>query len=204
MQRTLKDQIAKLHSDGLRNFQIVKSLSCSRTTVTKNLHRLGLVPNGDISATRKRKDFPDRQCPACLKVLKSFDFSRTGKRCHKCYHTLRKTNSSIREALVDRVGRLRCSCRRRGWSFDLTPDCVISMLDKQSGKCFYTDVPIFGSDMTIDRIIPSLGYVTSNIVLCTRRSNVMKSDATLDEMKLWMPDWHRRIKNEQLLRAGGA
>lgn len=37
---------------------------------------------------------------------------------------------------------------------------------------------------TIDRLIPSLGYVKGNVWVISRRANMIKSDATLEELEL--------------------
>ncbi|MFF4026978.1 hypothetical protein ACFYY5_29420 [Nocardia elegans] len=46
---------------------------------------------------------------------------------------------------------------------------------------------------SVDKIIPELGYVEGNVVLLTKRINSVKYDLTLDEMKRWMPGWHRKL-----------
>jgi len=35
--------------------------------------------------------------------------------------------------------------------------------------------------------------VKGNVVLCVARVNTIKSDVSLNEMKLWMPGWYERI-----------
>ena len=47
--------------------------------------------------------------------------------------------------------------------------------------------------LSIDRIIPQLGYTPGNVVLCTNRANMVKSDLTLAEIKQWLPSWYTRI-----------
>ena len=74
--------------------------------------------------------------------------------------------------------------------------------NKQHGLCFYTDIKLkmgIGKNgkekdaFSIDKIIPEKGYTVGNIVLCTRRTNTVKSDLTLEEIKLWMPEWYMRL-----------
>ena len=37
---------------------------------------------------------------------------------------------------------------------------------------------------TIDKLIPSLGYTKGNVWVISRRANMIKSDATLEELEL--------------------
>ena len=37
---------------------------------------------------------------------------------------------------------------------------------------------------TIDKLIPSLGYTKGNVWIVSRRANMIKSDATLEELEL--------------------
>ena len=68
--------------------------------------------------------------------------------------------------------------------------------------------PIFGTTLivhaasrrkensaSIDRIIPSLGYVKGNIVIISWRANRIKCDASLDEMKMLVKFYERLTKN---------
>lgn len=56
--------------------------------------------------------------------------------------------------------------------------------------------PVFGTKFeagtpraaSLDRIVPSLGYVPGNVVVISHRANVMKSDATAAEVRR-LADW---------------
>lgn len=41
----------------------------------------------------------------------------------------------------------------------------------------------------LDRIIPSLGYVKGNVWVISRRANTIKSDATIEEIRLLVANW---------------
>jgi len=45
---------------------------------------------------------------------------------------------------------------------------------------------------SLDNIIPSLGYVQGNIWVISRRANIIKNDASLDELKLIVTNWEKR------------
>ncbi len=100
---------------------------------------------------------------------------------------------------------LQRRCQERGDPFNLTLEYWIQQFGEQGGLCFYSDEPLkweLGSRkynrecMSVDKIIPALGYVIGNVVFCSYRLNTMKNDCTLDEMRRWMPEWHRRVMNK--------
>ena len=108
-------------------------------------------------------------------------------------------NRSLEVMFRDRVNRLRI--RASGIVCDLVVDDLTALYRSQNGLCFYTDVPMEiqkgngknRHSVSIDKIVPDLGYIRGNVVLCTYRSNAIKRDITLDEMREWMPSWHRRV-----------
>jgi len=46
---------------------------------------------------------------------------------------------------------------------------------------------------SLDRIIPNLGYIKGNIMFISHRANTIKNNLTLDEMKLLLYNWKRRV-----------
>lgn len=66
-------------------------------------------------------------------------------------------------------------------------------------KCPVLDVPLVlhsgrkgprDSSPTLDRIVPSRGYVRGNIIVVSWRANRLKSDATMEELAR-IVDWYR-------------
>jgi len=48
---------------------------------------------------------------------------------------------------------------------------------------------------TLDRIVPSKGYVQGNVQVISQRANVMKNDASLAELKMFAAYVQRRLDN---------
>jgi|SRR5579864_2327485 len=56
---------------------------------------------------------------------------------------------------------------------------------------------------SLDRIIPKLGYVKGNIQVISQRANVMKNDASLEELEKFANYIQRMVENERRLRQEG-
>jgi hypothetical protein len=125
------------------------------------------------------------------------------KDCRKKQQYL-NLNSSIDKFLSDKFNRTRLRAKKLNVEFDFTKENFIELYKKQNGKCFYTGIELdckVGSgksrnSLSVDRIKHELGYTKNNIVLCINRVNTMKNDATLEEIKEWMPGWYLKIINK--------
>lgn len=123
--------------------------------------------------------------------------------CKECCMKKRayKESTDIRSYASRRLTDLRRRLKEIGESTDLTVDWVVDEYFHHNGKCFYTDETMShargkGIDknaLSFDRVRHDGKYVTTNVVLCTRRANVIKSDLTEEEMRKWLPDWHARL-----------
>ena len=49
------------------------------------------------------------------------------------------------------------------------------------------------TSLSVDKIIPKLGYVKTNTVFCTLFVNRVKADASLEFIQTHMPDWYKKI-----------
>jgi|ERR1700676_3662823 len=81
--------------------------------------------------------------------------------------------------------------------FDLTPDdinipetCPIFGIKLQVATGRHDD-----SSPALDRIIPELGYVKGNVMVISQRANVLKRDASLEELQM-LVDGLRRLTNK--------
>lgn len=54
------------------------------------------------------------------------------------------------------------------------------------------------NSLSLDRIIPSLGYVKENVMWISYKANRIKNNLTLDEMKLLLKNWKRVLKEKSI------
>lgn len=88
----------------------------------------------------------------------------------------------------------KCRAKERGLPFDIElKDIIIPNI------CPLLSIPLIKSKSwspncpSLDRIIPSLGYVKGNVWVISGKANVMKSDATLEEMELLVKNWRASL-----------
>lgn len=105
----------------------------------------------------------------------------------------REESSEYRQAgrgwFVVWASSIRSRAKAKGIPFDLTAEYLQSI---------YTDnCPVLGipferrsdrnnnspASPTVDRIVPSLGYIKGNVIIVSRRANNIKSDGKLDDLR---------------------
>lgn len=147
-----------------------------------------------------------RTCPSCgqNKPLTKNYFQKHGpylnRICKSCEKERRSTN------VEDVIRRMLVHFKQRSSSFhvnfDLTREYLLCLFDAQEGKCFYTDTPLQmtvttrkdPNGISLDRVIPEEGYTQGNVVFCTRWSNTVKSNLSLEELGEFYPDWMHRLE----------
>ena len=118
--------------------------------------------------------------------------------CKPCY-VLRAESARVRRRLRDPIGtwavftldRLKRRSAKMGLPFDLTLDDLLAMA---TPVC-----PVFRTELdyapkgrrgwhphspSVDRIIPELGYVRSNVIVISNRANAIKNNATAAELRM--------------------
>ena len=136
-----------------------------------------------------------KECRGCDQVLpiSSFTSKRYNRdgydyRCRSCNSStwyIRTTDDHRKRLLLTRV---KSKCKRRGIPFDLSYDDIII-----PDTCPILGIPLtFGNALkhasptdnspSLDRVIPSLGYVKGNVVVISQRANRIKNDSSLEEL----------------------
>ena len=105
------------------------------------------------------------------------------------------------------------NAKRKNVPFDLTTDFLINLWKGQKGRCYYTnkelnitsgqgrgDITLVSrpDQFSLDRLIPSLGYVRGNVVWCGWLINTMKNLMSEEQFYQVCEDilQHRKSNNE--------
>lgn len=206
------DQFLAAHKQGLTDRAMGKLFGVHHNTIAYHRRRHQLPPNGTTRQPLERLGKNKARCSKCKKIksLDQYISNRKGQKyeykvsyCHNCRKAVlnRNLNRSIEKFLADRFNRLVIRCREKGYTCNITYSDLLKQYYKQAGKCFYTDIPLawgvgYGprrDALSIDKIVPGLGYISGNVVLCTYKANTVKCDLTLDEIAKWLPSWYKRI-----------
>lgn len=218
MPSEIQNKIIELNYQGLSNKEITIKLKLKKHTV-KNTNKLFRLKSNRkksyfaISETHGK-------CFSCKKkILKScFEeriyFNKNNEKdewrdgtCKKCRYKKRQSERQNRIAKdINYYLNLKfmfCKSRSKRNKVPFTIDLkyFINQYNKQNGLCFYSDKKMINSTslnkcaetISIDKIIPTLGYVHNNIVFCCNRINFIKNNCSINEIKDWMPDWYIRI-----------
>ena len=86
---------------------------------------------------------------------------------------------------------IRSRAKRNSIPFALTKAMLRLMFTDQCGVCVYCGCKFdmngtrhdHRASPSVDRLDPTLGYTTDNVVLCCHRCNAIKNDATLLELR---------------------
>lgn len=116
------------------------------------------------------------------------------KKCNSkiCYDYQQKNRKTIEFITQTRAAEIRRRCKSKGIPYDPNLTKLLRELwVKQNGKCAYTgmDMSIEGEYhtddlfMTVDKVIPSIGYVKGNVRLCCSIINRMKQNLDIPELK---------------------
>lgn len=91
------------------------------------------------------------------------------------------------------ISTAKFNAKKRNISFNITSEMIEKLLISQNNTCFYTGRPLklelgFDDSMSIDRVNSSIGYEEYNIVLCQYKVNIMKNNASIDELLAFCSD----------------
>jgi len=206
------EYLRKLHFEGKGNREIARIIGVHHSTVNNHLKKLGLVCNTANQPIDMVSD-TEARCKKCSKIkpLKEFQFGRKGQKyeyrfsyCNDCRkkQNYLSLNSDINKFLSNTFNRLKIRAKNNNIPFSITKKDYIAQYNIQNGQCFFSDEKLLcqvgnslsRNSLSIDKLIPHIGYVPGNIVFATHRINTCKCDLSMEEMAKWMPEWYYRIK----------
>lgn len=152
--------------------------------------------------TKKRKDKvlnkPDQpRVGECLCCGKAFILlSKTRKYCSNNCRSIYNSTSIARINWADKnldrrmVYRAKYSATKNGLPFNLSvEDISIPEFCPVLGlKLEKNDNKQGGNSPSLDKIIPEKGYIKGNVRVISQRANMLKSNATIEELKLVLKD----------------
>ena len=170
------------------------------------------VYNARIFKEQHKENNPEkwRVCDVCNQEKNLSHFSLLDKTrkttterkltCKKCSASIRQTEKLNRDWKVDAAKLLykniKSRCKRTGREFSIDLE-DISIPE----KC-----PVFGFDLkredkktwmcapSVDRIDSSKGYIKGNVTVVSRRANILKRDATVEELELLL-NYYKTLRN---------
>ncbi len=144
-------------------------------------------------------------CSRCTISQISTNFRHNRSICLKCRHEENNMYASQNiESFINRsVVVARSRAKHKNIPFEIDTEYMIKQYQNQQGKCFYTDeIMTWGygngrlyTAMSLDKIIPEIGYIPGNCVYCCDIVNILKRDLTLEQLsKLNPAEWVKRAK----------
>jgi hypothetical protein len=159
-----------------------------------------------------------RICSTCKSEKPESDFKIHGYRCIDCKELNRKNRNERykkegqsrkyktdhyhrhknepRYWIIERISQYHKKDPKIPVS-NLTVEYLMSLLEKQQHKCYYSNEPIFfgidrghalSNSASLDRLVPEKGYTIGNVVWCSYRLNTMKSNLSEDKFYALMQD----------------
>jgi hypothetical protein len=134
------------------------------------------------------------ECRTCMR-------SRNSKWCRDNRSAAEVTDavslSRQRHPLKQMFRAAKARSKRKGFPFDLILDDVLPVPE----VCPVLGIPLAWTIATgkgvsdgtpsLERIVPKLGYVRGNVVIISYRANILRKDATLDEMQMMVKFYER-------------
>ena len=212
----LAEEIIRHHKSGLGNPEISSKTGLPYYAIRSFLRKHKLKSNTWISSNPIiRASDGKMYCILCKEWLTPSEFREyknrkgvirwfTARKCKNCVaeYEFNRINNSNLSYFQYAIRRCRAKIKRNKIPFDLDAEYLMSVFNLQYQKCFFSDIKlsakkvswsIMQNAISIDRVIPALGYTKGNIVLVARRVNTIKSDMSLAEMKEWTPGWYQRL-----------
>lgn len=214
-------KIIDLNTEKKSNSEVARVLDIDQRTVSRVL-KLNDRRSPIINKAIDLVSDTEARCSNCSKIqsIDEFQFGRRGTRdeykysyCNECRKDkiIIKLNGDVEKFLEHRFKSVKARCKKRNILFSISKEEFIEQYHKQRGLCFYSNEKmvceykrggVLRDSLSLDKIIPQLGYISGNFVFAINRFNLCKNDLTLEEIKKWIPKWYEKIV-EHFKKCGG-
>tara|TARA_R100000951_G_C2625377_1_gene175824 strand:+ start:433 stop:936 length:504 start_codon:yes stop_codon:yes gene_type:complete len=151
---------------------------------------------GDLTVTKvyrlNNKRYCDCSCScggALLKITSNDIDRKLNKHCGASIHFPSKT----KEASMLRCARHRAKVNELPFDIEIE-DIIIPSVCPLLEIPLILDLSRIGPNSpSLDRLIPSLGYVKGNVSVISHRANTLKNNASIDELMLLTDNLHKLI-----------
>jgi len=196
-----KKTLIKLFEEGKSINYIAGILNRGSPYLCRKAKEMGLISRKSklIQEQLNLKKEGKRKCYKCQQIFpytNEFFFSNQ-RACKTCSKKIRNSSyqSLMNNLTSDKLLLIRCrqayqrACQK-GWEFNLTPEYLLEIYNKQKGLCYYSgikmEIALKGYTcnnyvLSIDRINSYGGYTKENVVLCCDAVNTMKMQMVTEE-----------------------
>jgi len=202
--------VLALYKQDKRGDEMRAALGVSRGTLSNITKRLGIRLRTTWVSTdqiRCRTCFEAKHRDEFYKTTSGHEYSRCKRCCGKRFTT--GLNTAPERFFKYKISEIKAAAKRKSVPFTITHLDLAERYAAQRGLCFYTDDTLelrqhtkggdnFRSVLSVDKVVPSGGYVPGNVVLCTHLANTVKNDLTLAQIAAWLPGWYERIQKFEL------
>lgn len=103
---------------------------------------------------------------------------------------------TLRQTISRNISNIKSKCLSTGVPFNITiNDVVIPRRCPLLGIELRAGLPRNSAESpSIDRIVPSLGYVKGNVWVISNRANILKNDATLEELEMLTENLRKKTR----------
>lgn len=107
--------------------------------------------------------------------------------------------TSIEMKMKQQLQAVRRRCKKNGIPFSITVADLLPLPthcpDLGLELNYFTNQGYFPNRATVDKIVPALGYIPGNVRVVSNQANVMKQDATPEQLKRIALRWLELVEN---------
>lgn len=164
---------------------IMNTQQCNKCNAIKTIDQFGMTKVPKVTLNYKSKQATIRKtCLACeAERAREFRKKHTNYRGSGKLKSIPDEHKLIMSAIRSKVQDAKQNNKRLNRPFDIDADYIYALWKQQNNQCVYTGEHFkieknHPANLSIDKIIPELGYVKGNIQLVCWAINRAKGDLT--------------------------